>query len=143
MLKLLKSKSCELECTKEPTEFDLKKSRRDAELTFNKIYELCKSSSNKKNIQNYLKQKNLSNTGMSGNMTTNSDLNKKVLYSLYQVFKEEKKKDKDLDVIEKKHILFNNEEKIEMLNMEYEQMIQKENEIKNKKKKLLEEIMRK
>ena len=141
--KLLKSKSCELECTKEPTEFDLKKSRRDAELTFNKIYELCKSSSNKKNIHNYLKQRNLSNTGMSGTMTTSSDFNKKVLYSLYQVFKEDKKEDKVLDVIEKKHILFNNEEKIEMLNMEYEQMIQKENEIKNKKKKLLEEIMRK
>ncbi len=46
--KLLQSKSCELECTKEPIVFDLKKTQRDAELTFNKVYELCKSSLKKR-----------------------------------------------------------------------------------------------
>ena len=36
-----------------------------------------------------------------------------------------------------------NEEKMKELNMEYEQMILKENEIKNQKKKLLMEILKK
>jgi hypothetical protein len=133
--KLLASKSCELECTKEPTEFDLKKSKRDAELEFNKIFELCKSSSNKKNLANYIKHKNM---GMSGSMTTQSDKNKSIIFSKYQINRENKKVDRILDDKEKKRILNRNEEKIEILNFEYENMIQKENEIKIRKKKLLE-----
>ena len=139
--KLLKSKSCELECTKESNEFDLKKIKRDAELAFNKIFELCKSSTNKKNLHNYLKIRNMGNVGMNGNLTTNNDT--KVTYS-YEIFKEEKKEDDRLvDAKEKKNILLKNEETMKELNMEYEQMIQKENELKDKKIKLLEEIMRK
>ena len=139
--KLLKSKSSELESAKDYNEFDLKKTKRDAELTFNKIFELCKSSSNKKNIHNYLMLRNMGNVGMNANMTTYNDI--KETYSLYETFKEDKKEDRVLDVKEKKNILFKNEEKMKELNMEYEQMIQKENELKNKKIKLLEEIMRK
>ena len=139
--KLLQSKSCELECTKEPNEFDLKKTKRDAELTFNKMFELCKSSTNKKNIHNYIKQRNILNVGMNGNITTNSDM--KASYSLYEIVKEDKIPDRVLDSREKKSILLHNEEKMKELNMEYEQMIRKENELKEKKIKLLEEIMRK
>ena len=140
--KLLSSKSCELECTKEPIEFDLKKSRRDADLTFNKILELCKSSNNKKNIANFLKQRNIINGGINGNLTTNNE--KKPVYSLYEVFKGNKKEeDSKLDEKEKKFILLNNEEKMKQLNMEYELMIHKEGELKERKIKLLEEIMKK
>jgi hypothetical protein len=140
--KLLSSKSCELECTKEPNEFDLKKSKRDADLAFNKIFELCKSSNSKKNIANFLKQRNFINGGINGNLTTSSE--KKMVYSLYDIFKGNKKEeDRKLDEKEKKYILLNNEEKMKQLNMEYEQMIHKEGELKEKKIKLLEEIMKK
>ena len=138
--KLLSSKSCEVECTKEPNEFDLKKCRRDADMAFNKIFELCKSSSNKKNISKYLKQRKLLSGGTNINLTTSSD--KKVVYSLYEVFRDNKTdEDRVLDEKEKKIILLKNEEKMKELNMEYEKMIQKESEIKEKKIKLLEEIM--
>ena len=140
--KLLSSKSCELECTKEPNEFDLKKSKRDADLAFNKIFELCKSSNSKKNIANFLKQRNFINGGINGNLTTSSE--KKMVYSLYDIFKGNKKEeDRKLDEKEKKYILLNNEEKMKQLNMEYEQMVHKEGELKEKKIKLLEEIMKK
>lgn len=138
--KLLSSKTCEVECTKELNEFDLKKCRRDADMAFNKIFELCKSSTNKKNITKYLKQRNLINGGTNSHLTTSSD--KKVVNSLYEVFRGNKNdEDRALDEKEKKNILLKNEEKMKELNMEYEQMIQKESEIKEKKIKLLEEIM--
>ena len=138
--KLLSSKSCEVECTKDPNEFDLKKSRRDADMAFNKILELCKSSTNKKNISKYLKQRNLINGGTNSHLTTSSD--KKVVNSLYEVFRGNRnEEDRALDEKEKKNILLKNEEKMKELNMEYEQMIQKESELKEKKIKLLEEIM--
>ena len=138
--KLLSSKTCEVECTKELNEFDLKKSRRDADMAFNKIFELCKSSTNKKNITKYLKQRNLISGGTNSHLTTSSD--KKVVNSLYEVFRGNKNdEDRVLDEKEKKNILLKNEEKMKELNMEYEQMIQKESEIKEKKIKLLEEIM--
>ena len=140
---LLKSKSCELECTKEPNEFDLKKTKIDAEFVFNKIYELCKSSTNKKNIEKYIKEKKIPNSNINGNLTTVSTLNKNVVYSLYQMLKDGKQKDIIFDEKEKKKILLKNEEKMKELNMEYEQMILKENEIKNQKKKLLMEILKK
>ena len=139
---LLKSKSCELDCTREPNEFDLKKTKIDAELVFNKIYELCKSSTNKKNIEKYLKEKKIPNNTNNGNMTTVSTINKNDVYSLYQMLKDGKQKDIIFDEKEKKKILLKNEEKMKELNMEYEQMIQKENEIKNQKKKLLMEILK-
>lgn len=143
--KLLSSKSCEIECTKDRNEFDLKKSRRDADMAFNKIFELCKSSTNKKNISKYLKQRNLIMGGggmINTTLTTSSD--KKVVYSVYEIFRDNKNdENRALDDQEKKIILLNNEEKMKELNMEYEQMIQKESEIKEKKIKLLEEIMRK
>ena len=138
--KLLSSKSCEVECTKDPNEFDLKKSRRDADMAFNKILELCKSSTNKKNISKYLKQRNLISGGTNSHLTTSSD--KKVVNSLYEVFRGNRnEEDRALDEKEKKNILLKNEEKMKELNMEYEQMIQKESELKEKKIKLLEEIM--
>jgi hypothetical protein len=76
--------------------------------------------------------------GMSGNMTTQSDKNKSIIFSKYQINRENKKVDRILDDKEKKRILNRNEEKIEILNFEYENMIQKENEIKIRKKKLLQ-----
>ncbi len=143
--KLLSSKSCELECTKEPIEFDLKKSKRDAELEFNKIYELCKSATNKKNIVTFIKQKNMLNTGLVGylNLTTHSDKSKNIIYSMYQTNRENKNADRILDDEEKKMILSANEEKIEMLNIEYEQMLERENELKNRQKKLFNTFRRK
>ena len=138
--KLLSSKTCEVECTKELNEFNLKKCRRDADMAFNKIFELCKSSTNKKNITKYLKQRNLINGGTNSHLTTSSD--KKVVNSLYEVFRGNRnEEDRALDEKEKKNILLKNEEKMKELNMEYEQMIQKESELKEKKIKLLEEIM--
>ena len=114
-------------------------------MAFNKIFELCKSSTNKKNISKYLKQRNLIMGGggmINTTLTTSSD--KKVVYSVYEIFRDNKNdENRALDDQEKKIILLNNEEKMKELNMEYEQMIQKESEIKEKKIKLLEEIMRK
>ena len=75
-------------------------------------------------------------------MTTVSTINKNDVYSLYQMLKDGKQKDIIFDEKEKKKILLKNEEKMKELNMEYEQMIQKENEIKNQKKKLLMEILK-
>ena len=142
--KLLKSKSCELECTKEVDEFDAKKSKRDADMAFNKIFELCKASSHKKNIANYIKKRNMA-IGAGPSVTTHSD--KKVVYSLYDIFKDNNnnniQEDRILDSKDKKYILINNEEKMKELNMEYEQMIHRESELKEMKIKLLEEIMRK
>ena len=138
---LLQSKTCEIECTREPIEFDLKKSKRDADLTFNKIFEICKSQTNKKNISNYIKQRNImSGIGVKNTaISTNGD--KKIVYSLYEIFKGGKNEEnKIIDDKEKKKILFNNEEKMKELNLEYEQMVKKEGEIKEKKIKLLEEI---
>ena len=59
------------------------------------------------------------------------------------MLKDGKQKDIIFDEKEKKKILLKNEEKMKELNMEYEQMILKENEIKNQKKKLLMEILKK
>ena len=143
--KLLKSKSCELECTKEVDEFDAKKSKRDADMAFNKIFELCKASSHKKNIANYIKKRNMAIGAGGPSVTTHSD--KKVVYSLYDIFKDNNnnniQEDRILDSKDKKYILINNEEKMKELNMEYEQMIHRESELKEMKIKLLEEIMRK
>ena len=136
--KLLQSKSCEIECIKDPNEFDIKKTRRDAELTFNKIFELCKSETNKKNISKYMKLRNMAN-GAGNNITTIND--KKDIFSFYEVDSDKEEEDRILDEKEKKNILHKNEEEMKELNLEYEQMIQKEQEIKEKKIKLLEEIM--
>ena len=142
---LLSSKSCELEWAKDQNEFDSKKVKRDAEMTFNRMYELIKSSTNKKNFTNYLnwRSADVSIPNNTNNHTSSSYL-KIQGYSLYECFNEEDKFDnKPLDAEEKKKILIKNEAKMKELNMEYEQMIQKENDIKDKKIKLLEEIMKK
>ena len=135
--KLLQSKSCEID--KEPNEFDIKKTRRDADLAFNKIFELCKSETNKKNISKYMKLRNMANGGGNNVITTSND--KKDIFSFYEVVNDKEEEDRILDEKEKKNILLKNEEKMKELNLEYEQMIQKEQEIKEKKIKLLEEIM--
>ena len=142
--KLLQSKTCEIECTREPLELDLKKSKRDADLAFNKILEICKSQTNKKNISNYIKQRNIMNGIGMKNTAISTNVDKKIVYSLYEIFKGDKTEgSKIIDDKEKKKILLKNEEKMKELNMEYEQMIKKEGEIKEKKIKLLEEIMMK
>ena len=87
-----------------------------------------------------MKQRNLISGGTNSHLTTSSD--KKVVNSLYEVFRGNRnEEDRALDEKEKKNILLKNEEKMKELNMEYEQMIQKESELKEKKIKLLEEIM--
>ena len=155
-VKLLKTKSCELELTRERQDFDSKEVKRDAERTFNKIFEICKSSTNKKDIANYMKNtirmnskiNSNSNNSMNkdGNLTTINEKSNKIANNFYGFFDEDKKNDnndRNLDAKEKKRILLNNEEKMKILNMEFEQMNQKENELKIKKKKLLEEVIRK
>ena len=121
--------------------------RREAERTFDKIFELCKSSTSKKNISNLLKHKIIGNTNISNNaninMSTYGEINRKKIFNFYDEFKEDEKEDKIIDAKEKKYILLNNEEKMKILNMEYEQMVQKEKDIKNKKKNLFNEIMKK
>ena len=155
-VKLLKTKSCELELTRERQDFDSKEVKRDAERTFNKIFEICKSSTNKKDIANYMKNtirmnskinSNANNSmNMDGNLTTINEKSSKIANNFYGFFDEDKKNDNNdriIDAKEKKRILLNNEEKMKILNMEFEQMNQKENELKIKKKKLLEEVIRK
>ena len=155
-VKLLNTKSCELELVREPKDFDSKEIKRDAERNFNQIFEICKSSTNKKDIANYLKNvirinskviSNMNNSiNMDGNLTTINEKNSKIINNFYGSLDEDKKNDNNdriLDAKEKKKILFNNEEKMKILNMEFEQMNQKENELKKKKKKLLEEVVRK
>ena len=147
--KLLESKSVELEMTKEPQDFDAKKMKRDAERTFNKILELCKSSVNK-NINNYLRQRLRENStlninrNISGSLSNkNEKKNKDIIKNFHYIFNDKNKSDKILDAKEKKYILLNNEEKMKILNMECEQMNQKENEIKKKKKLLFMGIKKK
>ena len=153
---LLKTKSCELELTRERQDFDSKEVKRDAERTFNKIFEICKSSTNKKDIANYMKNtirmnskinSNANNSmNIDGNLTTINEKSSKIANNFYGFFDEDKKNDNNdriIDAKEKKRILLNNEEKMKILNMEFEQMNQKENELKIKKKKLLEEVIRK
>jgi hypothetical protein len=147
--KLLESKTVELELTKEPQDFDAKKMKRDAERTFNKILELCKASVSK-NINNYLRQRLRENStlnlngNMNGSMSNkNEKKNKDIIKSFQYIFNDKNKRDKILDAKEKKYILLNNEEKMKILNMECEQMNQKENEIKNKKKQLFKGIKKK
>ena len=155
-VKLLKTKSCELELTRERQDFNSKEVKRDAERTFDKIFEMCKSSTNKKDIVNYMKNtirmnskinSNANNSmNMDGNLTTINEKSSKIANNFYGFFDEDKKNDNNdriLDAKEKKIILLNNEEKMKILNMEFEQMNQKENELKIKKKKLLEEVIRK
>ena len=155
-VKLLKTKSCELELTRERQDFDSKEVKRDAERTFNKIFEICKSSTNKKDIANYMKNtirmnskinSNANNSmNIDGNLTTINEKSSKIANNFYGFFDEDKKNDNNdriIDAKEKKRILLNNEEKMKILNMEFEQMNQKENELKIKKKKLLEEVIRK
>ena len=155
-VKLLNTKSCELELTRERQDFDSKEVKRDAERTFNKIFEICKSSTNKKDIANYMKNtirmnskinSNANNSmNIDGNLTTINEKSSKIANNFYGFFDEDKKNDNNdriIDAKEKKRILLNNEEKMKILNMEFEQMNQKENELKIKKKKLLEEVIRK
>ena len=147
--KLLNSKSCELELTKEPNEFNPKREKKEAERTFNKILELCKLSTIKKNIDNYMKRRILGNSNMKinmnikGDMSINNSMNKNDFYNLYDILKEDRTEDRILDEKEKKKILRHNEDIMKELNMEYEQMVNKEKDIKIKKKKLLDEIIRK
>ena len=78
------------------------------------------------------------------NTAISTNVDKKIVYSLYEIFKGDKTEgSKIIDDKEKKKILLKNEEKMKELNMEYEQMIKKEGKIKEKKIKLLEEIMMK
>ena len=155
-LKLLKTKSCELELTRERQDFNSKEVKRDAERTFNKIFEICKSSTNKKDIANYMKNtirmnskinSNANNSmNMDGNLTTINEKSSKIannFYGFFFFYKKNDNNDRIIDAKEKKRILLNNEEKMKILNMEFEQMNQKENELKIKKKKLLEEVIRK
>ena len=81
---------------------------------------------------------------MSGSMSNKNDKkNKDIIKNFEYIFNDKNKQDKILDAKEKKYILLNNEEKMKILNMECEQMIQKENEIKNKKKQLFKGIKKK
>ena len=146
--KLLQSKSCELECTKEPIVFDLKKTQRDAELTFNKVYELCKSSLQKKNFDDFLRMRNLSSNTLYGNTTTVVSKNKKKKRtSLEQIFKDNSKKEKfklkTMNQTGKKFISFTNEKKMKEVNMDYTKLLDKENGIIKKKRKLLKKVLKK
>ena len=81
---------------------------------------------------------------MNGSMSNkNEKKNKDIIKSFQYIFNDKNKRDKILDAKEKKYILLNNEEKMKILNMECEQMNQKENEIKNKKKQLFKGIKKK
>ena len=135
--KLLKSKSVECEVTKEPCEFDCKKTKRDAELTFNTMLEIAKSALNKKNFTNFFEeQKNLSENDITNNL----------------LFKEKKKK-KHFDIKHnngkegksfcenKSQVLKKNEEYLKILDVGYDKIIKKEKLIHQYKSNILRQVL--
>ena len=108
---LLKTKSCDREFNKTPEDFNLKKVIHDAELNFNTIFEIAKSTRRKKNLNNLIKQ----NYNIINKNTINNTL-KRPSSSFFN------------------NNLNFNEIKLKELNLDYNKIISKRNELIKKKK---------
>ena len=112
---LLKTKSCDREFTKTIDEFNLKKVINDAELFFNTLYEIAKSNRRKRNLNNLIKQ---NYTNINKNNTT-IGLNKPIS-SLFH---------------NNNGYNFNtNEMKLKEINVDYNKILDKRNELIKKRK---------
>ena len=138
--KLLKIKSVEIEPYKEQHfDFDSKNAQMEAEISYNRIFELCKSSIGKKSFDSFFKNVKMVQGGVnkeekkdkfehknsqeynSGNETF--DMN-----NLYV--------DNNWSNMGKSYVLKNNENTIKSLDMDYALLLDKENKLILKKKKL-------
>ena len=109
---LLKTKSYPHEFVKSPDDFDIKKVIEDAELNFSIKYELAKSGRGKKNLNNLLKQNlNVINKNLKSN---------KLIRLTSPKFSNE-----------------NNEMKLKELNLEYNKIISKRNELIKRNKNII------
>ena len=138
--KLLKIKSVEIEPYKEQHfDFDSKNAQMEAEISYNRIFELCKSSIGKKSFDSFFKNVKMVQGGVnkeekkdkfehknsqeynSGNETF--DMN-----NLYV--------DNNWSNMGKSYVLKNNENTIKSLDMDYALLLDKENKLILQKKKL-------
>ena len=135
---LLNAKSCEIEPFKEEkNELDLKKSVLDAETTYNRILELCKSTSGKKNFDSFFKTVKLIKDGATKN-------GKKIKFEKQNTLEYNLiKKNFDLNIIYpnnqwgivgKNYVIENNLKQIKILDFEYKNAINKRNELLHNKK---------
>lgn len=142
--KLLKTKSCEIEQYKEEHfDYDSKKPQLEADLAYDRIYELCKSSIGKKSFDNFFKNIRMVQSIQNGSNkeeektklkqknsqeynTGNESFDINTLYI-----------NNNWDTIGKNYIIKNNEKKIHLLDMEYDILNHRENELKSYRKKIL------
>ena len=142
--KLLEAKSCEIEPFKEEkNEFDSKRSALEAETTFNRIIELCKSSEDKKSFDNFFKSVRLIKEGTTKNRNMKKiefekqniidyNLSKKNLnFDLNKIYT-----DNQLNTIGKDYVMQNNLKQIKTLDLEYKISINKAKELLHNKIKI-------
>ena len=138
--RLLKTKSVEIEPYKEQhLDFDSKKTQMEAELTYNRIFELCKSSIGKKSFDNFFKNIKMIQSGVNkeekkdkfehkNSLEYNSGNDTFDINSMYV--------DNNWSNVGKNYVLKNNENTIKSLDMEYALLMDKENKLNLQKKKL-------
>ena len=147
--KLLKAKSCEIEPFKEELpEFDSKKVQLDAELSYDRILEICKSSINKKSFGRFFKNIKMIKEGAFKDDENKKNKNFKQQNSQEYHFDNDSfdinilYKGKNFDTNGKNIVFNNNDKKIKTLDMECELVNIRENELKNKDKKLFIKIFK-
>ena len=138
--KLLKTKSCEIEPYKELLfEFDAKKTEEEAELAYDRMFELCKSSIGKKSFEHFFKNMKLFQTG------ANKEEEKKKFEQKNSQEYNSGKEFFDINNIYvnnnwnytgNNYIFKNNEKNINLLDQEYGFLINRERELKIFKRKI-------
>ena len=111
---LLKTKSADREFIKSPEDFDLKKVIKDAELNFNIKFEIAKSSRRKKNLNNLIKQNYIINNNILSNRL-NRPTSSLLDNNNYNI----------------------NEMKLKEINLDYNKIINKRNELIKRKKDII------
>jgi len=111
---LLKTKSADREFIKSPEDFDLKKVIKDAELNFNIKFEIAKSSRRKKNLNNLIKQNYIINNNILSNRI-NRPTSSLLDNNNYNI----------------------NEMKLKEINLDYNKIINKRNELIKRKKDII------
>ena len=137
--KLLHAKSCEIEPFKdEKNELDLKKSALEAETTYSRILEICKSNLGKKNFDSFFKNVKLIKDGATKNgkkikfekqNSLDYNLAKKKKFDLNKIYP-----NNQWSIVGKNYVMQNNLKQIKILDFEYIKAINKTNELIRYKK---------
>ena len=133
---LLEAKSCEIEAYEDINDYDSKKSEQEAEIKFNRILELCKSSIGKKNFDKFFKNVKLfkESTEKGSEKIKFKKKNSQEYNSRNDTFDMNKiYSDNKWNENGNKFILKNNETKYKILNNKYEDLVNRENELSMKK----------